>query len=133
MTKYDYFVLDSYPSFLIFSDVTCALTDDRLQVNFVLNQVPVIHSKTAANSSWDTQSSKFTISEEFISEPEKTTSINRQPYISGIQLPNATGMHSNPWNWPLTSKGTNAEVFGQGLFSIYRRLGAPFFNSLNFR
>nr|GMD79200.1 squamosa promoter-binding-like protein 12 [Ipomoea batatas] len=88
--------------------------DDRLQVNFVLNQVPVIHSKTAANSSWDTQSSKFTISEEFISEPEKTTSINRQPYISGIQLPNATGMHSNAWNWPLTSKSTNAEVFGQG-------------------
>nr|GLL43938.1 squamosa promoter-binding-like protein 3 isoform X2 [Ipomoea trifida] len=88
--------------------------DDRLQVNFVLNQVPILHSKTAANSSWDTQSSKFTISEEFISEPEKTTSINRQPYISGIQLPNATGMHSNAWNWPLTSKGTNAEVFGQG-------------------
>ncbi|XP_019180489.1 PREDICTED: squamosa promoter-binding-like protein 3 isoform X2 [Ipomoea nil] len=88
--------------------------DDRLQVNFVLNQVPVVHSKTAANSSWDTRSSKFTISEEFISEPEKTTSINRQPYISGIQLPNATGLHSNAWNWALTSKATNAEDFGQG-------------------
>lgn len=130
MTKYVYFVLDHYPCF--FTDVISALTDDRLQMNIVLNQVPLVHSKSPASSSWDTHSSKFTISEEFISEPEKTTSINRQPSISGIQLPNATSMDSNAWNWQLTSKGTTAEVFSQGLFSTSPRLGAPFLNGLNF-
>nr|GMD53119.1 squamosa promoter-binding-like protein 12 [Ipomoea batatas] len=87
--------------------------DGRQQINFMLNNAPLFHPKTAA---WDnTYPSKFTITRGFSSEPEKTGSPNKQPYMSGIQPPNAISKHGNAPNTLLASKGTTPEGFTHGV------------------
>ncbi|XP_031125400.1 squamosa promoter-binding-like protein 12 isoform X1 [Ipomoea triloba] len=80
--------------------------DGRQQVNFVVNHCPIFPSRSAADSTWDSNcTSKFTITRGFTSKPEKARTISKLPNLAGIQLPNAISA---------SSKGTTAEVFNQG-------------------
>ncbi|CAH9117187.1 unnamed protein product [Cuscuta epithymum] len=83
--------------------------DERQQMNTVVNKGQLVLSKTAVNSSWDSYSSKYTISDESTLEPEKSNSI-----VSYVPSATTAGV-SHAWSWPFSSDGTTAEFFNQGI------------------
>ncbi|CAH9117185.1 unnamed protein product [Cuscuta epithymum] len=87
--------------------------DERQQMNTVVNKGQLVLSKTAVNSSWDSYSSKYTISDESTLEPEKSNSI-----VSYVPSATTAGV-SHAWSWPFSSDGTTAEFFNQGLLSLF--------------
>lgn len=77
-------------------------------MNFSLNNRGSFGNLTCENVS----GSKFTLTRHFPLKPEKVG----QPPLSRIDLPYAIAMHSKSSGELLTSKGTAADVFKQGLF-----------------
>ncbi|KAJ8547718.1 hypothetical protein K7X08_011304 [Anisodus acutangulus] len=89
--------------------------DSRQPMNLVLNHAQLIHSRAAANSTWDsTQDSKFSITRGFTTKPERSGSTNGKSLLEGIQFSRAVGAQSNASNLLLPSKGTTPEVFNRG-------------------
>ncbi|XP_047255641.1 squamosa promoter-binding-like protein 3 isoform X1 [Capsicum annuum] len=84
-------------------------------MNFVLNHAQLIHSRAAANSTWErTQDSKFSITRGFTPKAERTGSTNGKSLLEGIQFSGGVGAQSNASSLFLPSKGTTAEVSHQG-------------------
>lgn len=89
-------------------------------MNLVLNEAQLIHSRAAANATWEsTQDSKFSITREFTPKPERTGSTNGKSLLERNQFSRAVGAHSNASSLLLPSKGTTAEVFNRGLFHSF--------------
>ncbi|XP_049404620.1 squamosa promoter-binding-like protein 12 [Solanum stenotomum] len=89
--------------------------DSRQPMNLVHNQAQLIHSRAAANSTWEsTQDSKFSITRGFTPKPERTSSTTGKSLLEGIQFSRAVGAQSNASSLLLPSKGTAAEVFNRG-------------------
>lgn len=84
-------------------------------MNLVLNHTQLIHSRAAADSTWEsTQDSKFSITRGFTPKTERTGNTNGKSLLEGIQLSWAVGAQSNASSLLLPSKGTTTEVFNQG-------------------
>ncbi|KAJ8563127.1 hypothetical protein K7X08_031579 [Anisodus acutangulus] len=88
--------------------------DNRQSVNLVFNNGPLIHSKTTADSTWETsEDSKFTITRGLTLKPYKADSTNGQSLVGGVKLSGTTEMQTNASNLYSASNGTTAEVFSQ--------------------
>ncbi|KAK4370968.1 hypothetical protein RND71_010443 [Anisodus tanguticus] len=88
--------------------------DNRQSVNLVFNNAPLVHSKTTADSTWETSEvSKFTITRGLTLKPYKADSTNGQSLVGGVKLSGTTEMQTNASNLYSASIGTTAEVFSQ--------------------
>ncbi|KAA8529557.1 hypothetical protein F0562_033644 [Nyssa sinensis] len=89
---------------------------ERQQMSFKLNNAPLVHTRPAANPTWEsTCSSKFTLTKGCLLRPKKAGGIDERPHLPDVELPYAISMLSHDSNRFLPSKGTTAEVFNQGL------------------
>lgn len=89
--------------------------DNKQPMNLVLNQPQLIHSRAAANYTWEsTQDSKFSITRGFTPKPERAGSTNGKSLLEGIQFSRPMGAQSNASSLLFPSKGTTAEVFHRG-------------------
>ncbi|CAK9137297.1 unnamed protein product [Ilex paraguariensis] len=89
--------------------------DGGKQMNFVLNNAPLLHSRPAADSTWETTcSSQFTLTKGFSLKPQKAGSSDGVPHLPGIQLPHAISIPGHDSNSIMSFKGTTTEVLGQG-------------------
>ncbi|CAH9132484.1 unnamed protein product [Cuscuta epithymum] len=97
--------------------------DGRQQINFMMNNVPLFDTnKTASNSTcWENNntyaSNMYTITRGCTSQPKKSSSTNKQSYLStGIHQPSAFSFRENNVsdNVLLESKGPTEDSFTQG-------------------
>nr|AUT77177.1 squamosa promoter-binding-like protein 2 [Fraxinus mandshurica] len=89
--------------------LTSPFFDGRPQMDFFLNNAPMIHSRTATNSACgSTCSSKFTLTEVFPSKPDKAGGLDGQVHMPGIQPPHTMSIHDN------VSNGSTSEVLNPG-------------------
>lgn len=90
--------------------------DNRQSMNLVFNKRPLVHSKTTADSTWETSEvSQFTITGGLTLKPYKADSINGQSLVGAIKLSETTGMQTNASNLYSVSNDMTAEVFSQGV------------------
>ncbi|KAK4423949.1 Squamosa promoter-binding-like protein 3 [Sesamum alatum] len=84
------------------------------QMSFLLNNSPLVHSRTPANSSWDTPcNSKFTLTKGFPSKSDRNGGTDEQLHMPGIKLPHVINMQ-NAGNGLLASKNSTYEVPNPG-------------------
>nr|QGZ12972.1 SPL12 [Lycium barbarum] len=89
--------------------------DNRQSMNLVFNNDPLLHSKTAADTTWETSEvSKFTITRGLTLKPYKADSINGKSLVGGVKLSGTTEMQTNASNLYSASNATTAKVFRQG-------------------
>ncbi|KAL2547207.1 Squamosa promoter-binding-like protein 2 [Forsythia ovata] len=89
--------------------------DGRRQSNFLLNNAPLIHPRTTANSTWDSsRSSKFTLTGDFPVKSRRAGGIDGELLMPGIKLPHGINMHGDTSNGLLESKDSTSEVFNPG-------------------
>ena len=101
-------------------------------MSFVLNNTPLGHTRSSANTPWEcTSSPKFTLTKGYLLKGENTGGINGQLQFSGTELSHAIGMPGQNSNRLLPSKGTKPEVFTQGLSYFLNR--SLLMTSLSFR
>ncbi|THG11660.1 squamosa promoter-binding-like protein 12 [Camellia sinensis] len=92
--------------------------DGRQQMSFVLNNAPLVHTRSSANPTWEsTCNPKFTLTEGYLLKSEKNGGIDGQLQLRGTELPHAISMHGQNSNRLFPSKGSKAEIFTQGLSS----------------
>ncbi|CAI9768771.1 unnamed protein product [Fraxinus pennsylvanica] len=81
----------------------------RPQMNFFLNNAPLVPSRTATNSTCGSIcSSKFTLTKAFPSKPDKAGGLDGQVHMPGIQPTHTFSMHDS------VSNGFTSEVLNPG-------------------
>ncbi|KAK6116601.1 hypothetical protein DH2020_049707 [Rehmannia glutinosa] len=84
------------------------------QMSFLLNNSPLIHSRTPANSIWDSAcNSKFTLTKGYPLKSNGDGNADEQMHMPGIKLPRAVNMQ-NGSNGLFPSKNSTSEVFNPG-------------------
>ncbi|XP_019055864.1 PREDICTED: squamosa promoter-binding-like protein 3 isoform X2 [Nelumbo nucifera] len=90
--------------------------DGRQQMNLVLNRVPLIHTRPAADPTWESASDyKLTQTRGSLIRPAKAGGIDGQLHLPSNEMPNAISRHGHDSDRLLSSRGTNAEILSQGL------------------
>lgn len=86
-------------------------------MSFLLNNSPLVHSRTPANSAWDSAcNSKFTLTKGYPLKSNGDGGIDEQLHMPGIKLPQAINMQ-NAASGLLASKNSTSVVLNPGLFS----------------
>ncbi|PIN11498.1 hypothetical protein CDL12_15901 [Handroanthus impetiginosus] len=84
------------------------------QMSFMLNNSPLIHSKTPASSSWDSACNpKFTLTKGYQLKSNGDGGTDEQFHIPGIKLPHAINTQSAA-NGLLASKNSTSEILNPG-------------------
>lgn len=99
--------------------LTCAFAfaDGEQQLSFVFNDVPLVQTKPAVSSIWETASNSQ--HSKAIVKAEKYEDHDGLTRSLGFQFPNSDSMPTLAFNKIMPSKGTAAGVFDQGLFSYF--------------
>ncbi|KAG8383301.1 hypothetical protein BUALT_Bualt05G0170400 [Buddleja alternifolia] len=83
-------------------------------MSFLLNNSPLIHSRTPANSTWDSPcNSKFTLTKGYSSKSNGNGGTDEPLHMPGIKLPHVINMHNGP-NGALPSKNSSSEALNPG-------------------
>lgn len=93
-------------------------------MGFMLNNSPLVHSRTPTSCSWN--SSKFTLAKGCSLKSEGNEGIDEQLHMPGIRVPQAINMQ-NAANGLSASKHTHSVVLNPGPFLLLRGiiLGYP--------
>ena len=88
-------------------------------MSFMLNNSPLAHSRTTANSSWN--NSKFALPKGCLLKSEGDEGIDEQLHMPGIRLPQTINMQ-NAANGLSAANHTQPVVLNPGLFLLLQRI-----------
>ncbi|XP_022851615.1 squamosa promoter-binding-like protein 12 [Olea europaea var. sylvestris] len=97
------------------SMLSSPFSDGRRQMDFLLNNTPLIHPRTTTNSTWDSScTSKFTVTREFPVKSRRAGGIDVELLMPEIKLPNGINMQGGTSTGLLASKDSTSEVYNPG-------------------
>ncbi|XP_022878232.1 squamosa promoter-binding-like protein 12 isoform X2 [Olea europaea var. sylvestris] len=93
------------------SRLSSQLYDGRQQMNFLVNNAPLINPITTENSTWDSScSSKFTLTRDYPVKSRRAEGIDGEMHMPGTKLPHGVNIHGGL----LACKDYTSEFFNSG-------------------